>query len=65
MINKKKIKSTIIDRIKMCIIYVKDTLSFIAGIQNVFIVEVSNRYYALCVFCIPQLCLGHKKTHRA
>ena len=45
----------------MCIIYRKDTLSFAAGIQNVFLVEVSNRNYAHGVFCIPQLRFGHKK----
>ena len=43
------------------IIYRKDTLTFAAGIQNMFLVEVSNRNYAHCVFCIPRLCLGHKK----
>ena len=45
----------------MCIIYRRDTLSFTADIQNVFLVKVSNRNYAHCVFCIPQLCFGHKK----
>ena len=47
--------------IEMCIIYREDTLNFATGIQNVFLVEVSNRNYALHVFCIPRLCLGHKK----
>ena len=45
----------------MCIIYGKDTLSFAAGIQNVFLVEVSSRNYAHGVFCIPRLHLGHKR----
>ena len=45
----------------MCIIYGKDILNFAAGIQSVFLVEVSDKNYAHGVFCIPRLCLGHKK----
>ena len=29
----------------MWILYRKDALSFISGIQNVYLVEVSNRHY--------------------
>merc|ERR1712240_115075 len=46
----------------MCIIYRKYTLLFVAGIQHVFLGEVSHRYYSQGVFCIPGLRLGHKKT---
>ena len=38
-----------------------DALSFALGIQNVFLVEVSNRNYTHNVFCIRQLPLRHKK----
>ena len=45
----------------MCIIYRKYTAYFVSGIQNVFLVEVSNRNYAHDVFFIPRLYLEHKK----
>ena len=45
-----------------CIIYMLDALSFASGIQNVFLVEASNRNYTHSVFCIPQLRLRHKNT---
>ena len=46
---------------KMCNIYMLDVLSFALGIQNVFVVKVTNRNYTHNMFCIPQLRLGYKK----
>ena len=46
-------------RIKMCIIYRRDSLSFVAGIENVFLVEVPFRNYAHGVFCrCEKVCLS-------
>ena len=47
--------------IKRCNIYRLDILTFALGIQNVFVVKVSNRNLTHNMFCIPQLRLGYKK----
>ena len=47
--------------IKRCNIYRLNPLNFALGIQNVFVVKVSNRSYTHNAFCIPRLCLRHKK----